>query len=108
MLDQNVPVAFGSDFPVEEVNPLLGLDAAVNRGNWYPEQKLTPDEAVAAFTTGAAYAAGEDKQAAVRADVTIFDAKLEPATLKQRKVVMTIVGGEVVYERPGALETKAR
>jgi predicted amidohydrolase YtcJ len=108
MLVQKIPLAFGSDFPVEEVNPLLGLDAAVNRGNWTVEQKLSLDEAVAAFTVGAAYAVGEEKQAGARADITIFDGKLAPASLKQRKVVMTMVSGEIVYERPGALEAKAR
>lgn len=103
MLNNKIPVAFGSDFPVEEVNPLLGLDAAVNRAGWYPEQKLTLDEAVAGFTTGAAFAVGEEAQAGKRADITIFDGKLEPATLKQRKVLMTVVGGEVVFEREGSL-----
>lgn len=109
MLDREIPLAFGSDFPVEEVNPLLGLDSAVHRGNWYPAQKLTLDEAVAAFTTGAAYAVGEEQLAGKRADLTIFDDKLEPETLVQRKVLMTVVGGEVVYERPDArLEAAAR
>ncbi|HEY5922945.1 MAG TPA: amidohydrolase [Kofleriaceae bacterium] len=108
MLDNKIPIAFGSDFPVEEVNPLLGLDAAVNRANWYPAQKLTLDEAVAAFTTGAAFAVGEEALAGKRADLTIFDGKLEPATLKDRKVVMTVVGGEVVYERAGALPETPR
>jgi predicted amidohydrolase YtcJ len=108
MLHYGIPLAFGSDFPVEEVNPLLGIDAAVNRANWYPEQKLTLDEAVAAFTLGAAYAVHDEAGAGKRADVTIFDGKLEPATLKDRKVLMTIVGGEIVYERTGALESKAR
>ena len=98
MLDNKIPVAFGSDFPVEEVNPLLGLDAAVNRANWYPEQKLTLDEAVHAFTVGAAYAVGEEELAGKRADVTIFDAKLEPSALTKRKVVMTIVDGKVVFD----------
>jgi len=104
MLDNKIPIAFGSDFPVEEVNPLLGLDSAVNRGNWHLEQKLTLDEAVAAFTTGAAFAVHEEGEAGKRADLTIFDGKLEPATLKDRKVLMTMVGGEVVFERAGALK----
>jgi hypothetical protein len=109
MLQQHIPLAFGSDFPVEEVNPLLGLDSAVNRANWYPEQKLTLDEAVAAFTTGAAYAVGEEAQAGKRADLTIFDGKLEPATLKDRKVVMTVVDGRVEFETKGAVvEAKGR
>ncbi len=103
MLEHSIPVAFGSDFPVEEVNPLLGLAAAVQRGNWYPAQKLTLDEAVAAFTTGAAYAVGEEAQAGKRADLTIFDGRLAPADLTKRQVVMTVVGGEIVYERAGAL-----
>ena len=103
---QGIPIAFGSDFPVEEVNPLLGLDAAVNRANWYPEQKLTLDEAVAGFTTGALFAVGEEAQAGKRADVTIFNGRLEPATLKDREVLMTVVGGEVVYERPGLEASK--
>ena len=59
-----VPLAFGSDFPVEEVCPLLGIYAAVTRqdakgnppGGWYPAQRMTLDEAIAAFTRGAAYA----------------------------------------------------
>jgi predicted amidohydrolase YtcJ len=106
MLTHKIPIAFGSDFPVEEVNPLLGLDAAVNRDGWYPEQKLTLDEAVAGFTTGAAFAVGEEKQAGARADLTVFDGKLEPGTLKARKVVMTVVGGDIVFERPGALEKR--
>ena len=99
MIEQKIPLAFGSDFPVEEVDPLLGLDAAVRRGNWYPEQRLTLDEAVAAFTTGAAYAGGDDQQALKRADLTVFDGKLDPASLTKRKVMMTIVGGEIVYEK---------
>jgi predicted amidohydrolase YtcJ len=107
MLEHGIPVALGSDFPVEEVDPLLGLDAAVNRGGWYPAQKMTLDEAVAGFTTGAAYAVGEEKHAGVRADLTIFDGKLEPKTLTQRKVVMTVVAGEVVFSREGALKEAA-
>jgi predicted amidohydrolase YtcJ len=104
MLEHAIPLAFGSDFPVEEVDPLLGLHAAVVRADWYPAQKLTLDEAVAAFTTGAAYAVGEEALAGRRADLTIFDGKLEPASLKQRRVVLTMVGGEIVFERAGALE----
>jgi len=109
MVNEKIPLAFGSDFPVEEVNPLLGLDSAVNRGSWYPEQKVTLDEAVAAFTTGAAYAVHEEAQAGRRADLTIFDAKLTPTDLPKRKVLMTMVGGEIVFERQGALvEAKGR
>ncbi len=64
MLQNKVPLAFGSDFPVESPNPFPGLAVAVTRedaqgeppGGWFPEQKLTLQQAFAAFTTGAAYA----------------------------------------------------
>lgn len=109
MLDNKIPLAFGSDFPVEEVNPLLGLHAAVTRtspdgqpaGGWYPAQRLTLDEAVRAFSSDAAKAAGTS--AMIGADLTVFDGALTETNLLQRKVVMTVVGGEIVYEVPGAL-----
>lgn len=104
MLDNKIPLAFGSDFPVEEVSPLLGLHAAVTRtdtrgqpaGGWYADQRMSLDEAVAGFTTGAAYAAFAEAQ--THADLTIYDAKLDATNLLQRKVAMTIVDGQVVYD----------
>lgn len=109
MLQANIPLAFGSDFPVEQVDPLLGLHAAVTRtspagepaGGWYPEQKVTLDEALHAFTDGGAAAAGIVRGDA--ADLTVFDGPLAEATLLERRAVMTIVGGDVVYEMPGAV-----
>src|SRR3546814_18182455 len=64
MLENDVPLAFGSDFPVESPNPFPGLAVAITRrdaqgqppGGWMPEQALILSEALAAFTTGAAYA----------------------------------------------------
>ncbi|MGH2901357.1 MAG: amidohydrolase, partial [Solirubrobacteraceae bacterium] len=64
MLENHIPFAAGSDFPVEQVSPILGLYSAVTRqdgkgmpaGGWYPAQRMTLEEAVAAFTRGAAYA----------------------------------------------------
>jgi predicted amidohydrolase YtcJ len=115
MLNNKIPVAFGSDFPIEEVSPLLGLHAAVTRtdtkgqpaGGWYADQRMTLDEAVAGFTTGAAYAAFVDGPP--HADLTIYDGKLDATNLLDRKVVMTIVDGHVVYDaRPGSdVEAKA-
>jgi predicted amidohydrolase YtcJ len=110
MILKGIPLAFGSDFPVEEVNPLLGLHAAVTRtapdgtpaGGWYRDQKLSLDEAVNAFTLGARVAVNEDARDDV-ADVTVFDGALDATNLVQRKVVMTIVDGQIVYEVPGAL-----
>ncbi len=113
MLDQGIPLAAGSDFPVEDVAPLLGIYAAVTRqdakgnpaGGWYPAQKLTLDEAIAAFTTGAAYAEGaEATRGMLRvgrpADLTIFDRALAAdRTLLDTHVDFTIVEGDVVFER---------
>lgn len=113
VLDKGVPLAAGSDFPVEEVAPLLGIYAAVARqdatgkppGGWYPDHKLTLDEAIAAFTSGAAYAEfaeGTRGMIAVGkiADVTVFDRALAAdRTILDTQVQLTIVGGKIVYER---------
>ncbi len=111
MLDKKIPLAAGSDFPVEDVPPILGIYAAVTRqdadgkpeGGWYPAQKLTLDEAIHAFTAGAAYAEGAEATRGTiavgrAADITIFDRALAPdRTLLETKVAMTIVDGQVVY-----------
>src|SRR5262249_9781896 len=104
----------GSDFPVEEVSPLLGLYAAVTRqdakgsppGGWLPAQRLTLEEALRAFTVEAAYASFVENyrgKIAPRfvADLTVLDGDLAagPALL-ERHVDLTIVGGKVAYERP--------
>ena len=111
-LDAGVHLAFGSDFPVELSDPRLGLFAAVTRtdlkgrppGGWLPEQRLTVDEALRAFTTGAAYAAFEEGwrgelRPGQAADLTVFDGPLDtPEHVLQRKVLMTIAAGRVVYD----------
>jgi predicted amidohydrolase YtcJ len=112
MLNKGIPLAFGSDFPVEDVPPILGIYAAVTRqdakgeppGGWTPKQKLTLDEAIKAFTTGAAYAEfAEDKRGMIAvgklADLTVFDRALAPdKTLLETKISLTIVGGKIEYE----------
>jgi len=114
VLDAGVPLAFGSDFPVEQVSPLLGLYAAVTRqdasgnpaGGWYPQQRMSLDEALAAFTRGAAYAEfAEASRGTIAvghtADLTMFAHTLAPTTmLLQESVMLTIVGGKIVYRRP--------
>lgn len=110
-----VELAFGSDFPVEEVNPFLGIHAAVTRqdleghppGGWYPEEALSVTEAIDAFSRGAAFAAfAEHERGSIApgmaADLTIVDRdpwSVEPAELAGIEVVYTIVGGEIVYSR---------
>lgn len=114
LLDSGAHLAFGSDFPVEEPSPLLGLYAAVTRqdpsgnpaGGWYPDQRLTLDQALRAFTVEAAYAAfAETQRGMIKpgmvADITVFDRPLRPdKSLLETRVSYTIVGGKVVYERP--------
>ena len=113
-LDLGVKVANGSDFPVEEPDPLLGLYAAFTRsdvkglppGGWTPDQKMTRSEALESFTIGAAYAAFEENQkgsieVGKLADFVVFDRdimEVEPAAVLKAKVRMTVVGGKVVYE----------
>ena len=116
MLEHQIPVAGGSDFPVEQVPPILGIYAAVTRqdkkgmpaGGWYPAQRMTLEEAIAAFTRGAAYAEfAEDARGMLapgrRADLTVFSGKLVPdKSLLDLKIDYTIVDGEIVYDREQA------
>jgi predicted amidohydrolase YtcJ len=90
MWDSGALVVFGSDAPVERIDPLPGIHAAVTRrrtdgrpgpDGWYPEQKLTMAETIYAFTTAAALTAGQEKhQGAIAptklADLTIFERDL--------------------------------
>jgi len=114
VLGDGIPLALGSDFPVEKVNPMLGIYAAVTRqdlegnpkGGWIPGQRLTPAEALAGFTKGAAFAAFEEKDLGTiepgkLADLTILDANplsADPADLWKIKPRYTIVGGEIVWK----------
>ena len=114
MLDAKVPLAFGSDFPVEQPSPLLGLHAAVTRqdlagqpaGGWLPDQRLTMTEAIAAFTSGAAFAAGREAHfgrlaKGMRADITCLDGdpfSVDPSELPHLRVRSTMVDGELVFE----------
>jgi predicted amidohydrolase YtcJ len=114
MLDSGAKLAFGSDFPVESADPLWGIYAAVTRtdpegnpaGGWMPAQKLTTEEAVRAFTSGAAYAAFQEKETGTieigkRADLTVLDhdvMTISPYDILHTRCAMTIVRGRVVYE----------
>jgi predicted amidohydrolase YtcJ len=114
-LDAGVPLAFGSDAPVSIVNPFYGLYTAITRqdeqgtppGGWHPEQRLTLEEALRAQTAGAAFAAFADDRLGIlkpgmRADVTVVDRDLfaaDPHGVLGTEVLMTVVDGEVVYEK---------
>lgn len=116
MLAAGVPLAFGSDFPVESADPRLGLHAAVTRrdvsgrpaGGWFPEQRLSLEEALAAFTIGAAYAAMQERETGIlapgrNADLTVFGRDLfveDPSGLIDNPIAATVIGGEIVYRAP--------
>ncbi len=110
-VDDGVPIAFGTDFPVEPITPFRGLYAAVTRENeagtqsYFPEQKLTIQQAIAAYTTGAAYAQFAEKEKGtlapgMLADFVVLDrdlTKVAPADMLKTQVLRTVVGGKTVY-----------
>lgn len=114
LLDTGAVLAFGSDWTVAPLNPLLGLKAAVTRqtldgkhpNGWIPEQKLTLDEAVRAFTVGSAYAEFAEQVKGTLspgklADLVMLDRDLyqiDPADIDKARVVLTVMDGQVVWE----------
>ena len=117
LLDAKATLAFGSDWFVAPPTPLEGIYAAVTRrtlddrnaAGWVPEQKITVEEALRAYTAGSAYAEFAEGEKGVLqvgklADFVLIDrdlTKVAPETIRQASVVMTIVGGKVVFERTG-------
>lgn len=115
LLESGAKLAFGSDFPVEEPDPLLGLYAARTRqdasgkpeGGWTPEERLSGEQALEAFTAGAAYAAfAEDRLGVLKpgmeADfvaLTVDPVEAPPRELLGGKVLLTVMGGREVYRR---------
>ncbi len=114
-LDNKVHLAFGSDFPVELINPFYGLHAAVTRqdrdnqplGGWYPEESLSIEEAFKAFTIGAAYAAHDEQnngslEPGKYADFIIIDQDIftiDPKDIWRTQVLETWVNGEKVFSK---------
>jgi predicted amidohydrolase YtcJ len=106
-------LAFGSDFPIESPNPLLGIYAAVTRqdtagnppGGWQPAERLNMLEAMAGFSSQAAYAAFQEEKLGTitvgkLADFTVLDQdpfSVTPANILKIKVKHTIVNGEILY-----------
>ncbi len=111
-----IPLAFGSDFPVENPNPFPGLAAAISRedkdgmppGGWIPSERLSLAQALGAFTRGAAYAGfAEDRIGSLApgnwADFIIIDRDVTKVAAKQlsgTQVLETWVGGKRVFSRP--------
>lgn len=116
LLDAGARLAFGSDWSVAPLNPLLGIDAAVNRRTldgkhpkgWFPRQKISVTEAIEAYTLGSAYAAFQEKdrgslEAGKLADLVVLSrdilAESERDHLAETQVLITLVGGKIVYQR---------
>jgi predicted amidohydrolase YtcJ len=111
-LKRGITLAFGTDFPVEPISPFRGLYAATTRTSesgkqqYYPDQKISIDQAIAAYTTGSAFAEFAEKEKGLMipgmlADFVVLDRDVTavvPQKLLQTKVLRTVVGGKTVYE----------
>lgn len=116
LLKNGAVLAFGSDWPVETLDPIAGIHAAVTRQDdhheppdgWQPQERITVTEALRAYTGAAAYAAfWEESLGTIEegklADFTVLSQNLiaiAPQKILDTRVLATIVGGEVVYRAP--------
>jgi predicted amidohydrolase YtcJ len=114
-LDHGVKLTFGSDWTVAPLDPILGIDAAVTRRTldganpqgWFPEQKITVQEAIQAYTLSNAYATfDEDVKGSITtgklADMVVLSQDIltvPPTEIVKTEVIMTIVNGRIVYEK---------
>jgi predicted amidohydrolase YtcJ len=114
LLDAGARLAFGSDWFVAPPTPLEGIYAAVTRrtlddknpGGWIPEQKIKVEEALRAYTIDAAFASFDERikgslERGKLADIVVLDrdiTQVAPETIRDARVVSTIVGGRIVYE----------
>jgi predicted amidohydrolase YtcJ len=115
LLDAGAILAFGSDWFVAPMEPLMGIYAAVTRrtldgkrpNGWVPEQKITVAEAIEAYTLGSAYASFDEKikgsiEVGKLADIAVLSddtLKIKPEEIEKAKVVITIFDGKVIYEK---------
>jgi len=115
LLDSDAMMVFGSDWFVAPLSPILGIHAAVTRqtidgknpGGWVPEQKVTVEEAVRAYTSSCAYAEFAERskgslEVDKLADVVVLSQdifRINPNEIQKTSVVYTIAGGTVVYEK---------
>ncbi len=114
LLDAGATLAFGSDWTVAPATPVEGIYAAVTRrtlddanpDGWVPEEKISVEDALVAYTRHGAYASHEEKEKGMLkpgflADLTVLDrdlTRISPEEIRYAEVVMTIVGGEIVYQ----------
>jgi predicted amidohydrolase YtcJ len=116
MLGAGARLAFGSDWPVAPLSPMLGIYAAVTRatldgkhpGGWVPEERISVEEALRAYTSGSAHAAFEENEKGTispgkLADLVVLSEdilEISPARIAEAPVFMTVVAGRVIYEKP--------
>jgi predicted amidohydrolase YtcJ len=112
-VNEGVPLAFGTDYPVEPVTPFRGLYAAETRTSedgsqqYFPQQKLSMDQAIAAYTSGSAFAEFEEKEKGtlapgMLADFVVLDRDITavvPEKVLATRVLRTVVGGKTVFEQ---------
>ena len=116
LLDAGAAIAFGTDWPVEPLDPMRGLYSAVTRknieggypdGGWFPEQRLTMDESLRLYTLGSAYASFEEKakgsiEPGKLADFTVLSRdifRVDPKDVLTTEALYTILGGKIVFQR---------
>jgi len=115
LLDNHTRLAFGSDWFVAPATPLEGIYAAVTRrtldganpNGWYPEQKITVEDALRAYTSGAADASYDERDKGTLergklADFVMIDrdiTRIAPEEIAQARVMMTVVGGRIIHSR---------
>jgi hypothetical protein len=120
MLQMGIRLQFGSDAPVEPINPLLSVHAAVTRQSlsgvpkdgWFPGERLTLEEVIHAFTQVPAWVSRKERQLGTlspgkKADLVVFSRDLfqtAPGYLASVNVEMTMVNGEVLYHREGGVD----
>jgi predicted amidohydrolase YtcJ len=124
LLDRGAVLAFGSDWTVAPIEPLLGIYAAVTRrtldgknpDGWVPQEKISVEEALRAYTMGNAYGVfAEDRRGKLApgylADLVLIDrdlTRIPPEEIEQAAIKATVVGGRVVYEAKGGRVTLGR
>ncbi len=118
LLDSGAVLAFGTDWPVVPLDPIQGIATAVTRrtldgkhpNGWIPDQKITVEEAVRAYTIGSAYAEFQDQIKGTLtpgklADLVMLDRdifKAAPAEIEKAKVVLTVMDGRIVFDATAA------
>lgn len=115
LLDSNAMIVFGSDWPVAPATPLEGIYAAVTRrtldnknpDGWVPEQKISVEQALVAYTKNAAYASFDENEKGTLelgklADFVVINkdiTQVAPEEIKELQILQTYVGGKKVYEK---------